>query len=108
VALRIRVIRKRRGLTQEALAEEVERTVDAISQLERGRSLPSFETLERLALALDVPIRDFFDVGKGDDDSMQPTRLLAMILDIARGLPDKDLQMAAQLLEVVGSKKARG
>jgi transcriptional regulator with XRE-family HTH domain len=65
------------------LAEKVERTVDAISQLERGRSLPSFETLERLALALDVPIRDFFDVGKGDDGSMQRTRLIAIILDIA-------------------------
>jgi transcriptional regulator with XRE-family HTH domain len=73
------------------LAEKVERTVDAISPLERGRSLPSFETLERLALALDVPIRDFFVVDKGDERGIQRTRLIAVILDIARGLPDKDL-----------------
>jgi transcriptional regulator with XRE-family HTH domain len=101
VALRIRVIRKRPGFTQEVLAEKVERTVDAISQLERGRSLPSFETLERLALALDVPIRDFFDVGKGDDGGIQRTKLIAVILDIARGLPDKDLQMATRSSQIL-------
>jgi putative transcription factor len=108
VALRIRVTRKRRGFTRAVLAERVERTVGAISQFERGRSLPRFETLERLALALDVPIRDFFDVGKGDDGGIQRAKLIAVILDIARGLPDRDLQMAARLLEVIGSKKARG
>lgn len=107
VALRIRTIRKRRGLTQEALAEKIDRTADAVSQLERGRSLPSFETLERLAFALDVPIRDFFDSGKGDEGGLQRTKLIAAILDTARSLSDKDLQMAARLLEVVGSKKAR-
>lgn len=107
VALRIRTIRKRRGLTQEALAEKIDRTADAVSQLERGKSLPSFETLERLARALGVPIRDFFDAGKGDEGGFQRTKLIAELLDVARGLPDKDLQMAVQLIEVVGSKRAR-
>ena len=75
VSLRIKTIRKRRGLTQAQLAEKVGRTGDAISQLERGLSLPSFETLDRLAEALQVPIRDFFDTDRTDEGSAQRRRL---------------------------------
>lgn len=107
VALRIKTIRKRRGMTQEQLAEQIERTADAVSQLERGRSLPSFETLERLAVALDVPIRDFFDTD-GDDGQTNPRRgkLMTTLLYLARNLSDKELQTAVQLIEVIASKKS--
>ena len=64
VGVRIRVIRKQRGLTQEGLAARIDRSVETISNLECGRSLPSFETLVRLAESLDVPIRDFFEFGE--------------------------------------------
>ncbi|HKT73237.1 MAG TPA: helix-turn-helix transcriptional regulator [Steroidobacteraceae bacterium] len=100
VALRIRTIRKRRGLTQDELAEKIDRTGDAVSQLERGKSLPSFETLERLAVALDVPIRDFFDVSRSVESS-QRTKLNTALLDIAGRLSEKDLQMAVNLLTVI-------
>lgn len=100
VALRIRTIRKRRGLTQDELAEKIDRTGDAVSQLERGKSLPSFETLERLAVALDIPIRDFFDEGRTGESS-QRTKLTTTLLDMVRSLSEKDLQMAVNLLTVV-------
>ncbi|MBK8972356.1 MAG: helix-turn-helix transcriptional regulator [Hahellaceae bacterium] len=106
VALRIRTIRKRRGLTQEQLAEQIDRSGDSISQLERGISLPSFATLERLALVLNTPIQDFFDdeTGKG---SPQRIESLAIIIDIVRQMTDKELQMAVQVLEAVGSKRTK-
>jgi transcriptional regulator with XRE-family HTH domain len=107
VALRIRTIRKRRGLTQDQLAERIGRTGDAISQLERGLSLPSFETLERLALALDSPIRDFFDGDKNDEGGVQRSKQMAILADMARQMTDKELQIAVQVLEAVATKRTK-
>lgn len=106
VALRIRTNRKRRGFTQDKLAERIDRTGDAVSQLERGKSLPSFETLERLADALDVPIRDFFDIRRADE-STQRIKLMTALLDMAGTLSEKDLQMAVNLLTVVIDSRSR-
>lgn len=52
-----RQLRKRRreaGVTQAGLAEAADRSTDMISRLERGIIAPSFETLEAIALALEV------------------------------------------------------
>lgn len=89
---RLREIRKFRGLTQEGLAERIERSVDAVSALERGLALPSFETLEKLAAALDVPVRDFFDVEVGSSDARM--LLLTRLMMQARTLSDADLEIA--------------
>ena len=48
-------------MTQEQLAEASNISVDFLSLVERGKSGPSFEVLERLAGALGVPVKDLFD-----------------------------------------------
>lgn len=57
----LRNLRKHNGMTQEQFAEKALISVDFLSLLERGINAPSFETLERLALALDVPIKQLFE-----------------------------------------------
>lgn len=106
VGLRIREIRKQRGLTQEALAERSERSVDGISALERGLVLPGFETLERLAEVLDVPLASFFDV-PGDDDGSQRSQLLAQLLVLGRTLDDDDLQVAVEQVSALTRRAER-
>jgi len=54
----IREWRKYRGLSQERLAERIERTHGAISQLERGITTYQQETLEALAYALNCDPAD--------------------------------------------------
>lgn len=58
---RIRELRKARGLTQEQLAELVEVEQKHVSRLELGKSYPTIERLEKIAEALNVPLKDFFD-----------------------------------------------
>jgi len=57
---RVRFLRVGQGLTQEQLAERAEISVDFLSLIERGRNSPSFENLDDLAQALDVPVAHLF------------------------------------------------
>ncbi|MBI3351260.1 MAG: helix-turn-helix transcriptional regulator [Nitrospirae bacterium] len=58
---RIKLIRKSSKLTQGKLAERVNLSVEYISRLERGVSEPSFKTLQILAEALNVTVKDLLD-----------------------------------------------
>jgi transcriptional regulator with XRE-family HTH domain len=99
VAMRIKAIRKRRGLSQEDMAALINRSPDTISNLERGVSLPTYETLDELAKGLKVPLADFFR----DDETEGPVRIEAMarLTDAARGLDDRTLEAAASIVEVL-------
>jgi transcriptional regulator with XRE-family HTH domain len=55
----IRRERLRRGLTLAQLAAQVNLTVSALSQIERGASDPSISSLRRIAGAFDVPMFQF-------------------------------------------------
>jgi len=59
--LRLRYLRRRNDLTQEELAEAANISVDFLSNLERGINAPSFETIERIAKALDVSVTNLFE-----------------------------------------------
>lgn len=102
VALRVRTIRKARGLTQEDLAEMIERSVDAVSNIERGVSLAGYDTLERLAEGLGVPVAEFFV--EPEPGRAQRTETMERLVDAARTLDDEDLGKAAAIVEVLAGR----
>lgn len=57
---RIAALRKKQGLTQEALAEVLGCSVEFISLVERGVNAPSVAGLQGFADALKVEVRDLF------------------------------------------------
>ena len=57
---RIAALRKKQGLTQEALAELIGCSVEFISLVERGVNAPSVAGLQGFADALKVEVRDLF------------------------------------------------
>jgi transcriptional regulator with XRE-family HTH domain len=59
----IRMSRRSRQLTVEALAQRAKISKSAVSQIERGRIEPSLHTLRRIASALGVPLATFFQTG---------------------------------------------
>ena len=58
---RLREFRKRRGLTQEQLAERVGVSFQQIQQYENGSSRLNADRLQLVALALDIPVGSLFD-----------------------------------------------
>jgi transcriptional regulator with XRE-family HTH domain len=58
---RIHLFRRQNGLTQAALAEKVKISNEFMSGIERGAKLPSLPTLEKLAGALRVSLKDLLN-----------------------------------------------
>ena len=61
LGIRIKELRKKKGLSQEKLANlaEIDRTY--LPTIEKGERNVSIEIIERLAKALDIKIKDLFD-----------------------------------------------
>lgn len=58
---RLRTLRRQAGMTQEDLASAAGISVDFLSLIERGINAPSFESIEKLSLALDKPVQELFN-----------------------------------------------
>ena len=59
-AKRLRELRQQKGMTQEELASESGLSISFIRSVEQGVNAPSFESLEALAKALAVEVRELF------------------------------------------------
>jgi transcriptional regulator with XRE-family HTH domain len=62
VGHRIRALREQRAFSLRALAERCDLSINAISRIERNETSPTISSLHQLAVALGVPIVDFFTV----------------------------------------------
>ena len=102
----IRALRRQRGLTQAALAERIDRSEVALRAIERGASAPSFRTLERLTLALDIPAAALFPAVRPGNSPNHPAterraRELAAMAALAQDFSDADLALAHAILTAV-------
>ncbi len=61
--LKLAEVRRKRGMTQSELAKAVGLAQASISTLESGETKPAFETLIKLARALDCSLDDLVDMG---------------------------------------------
>lgn len=61
LGIHTRYLRTKQGFTQEQLANEIGTTISQISRLERGLLNTSVSTIHSIALALKLPITDFFE-----------------------------------------------
>jgi transcriptional regulator with XRE-family HTH domain len=64
---RIQELRKRKGFTQEKVAELISMEQNTISVIESGRNFPTLATLEKIANVLEVELSDFFIYDYLDD-----------------------------------------
>ena len=100
---RLKAIRTARKLTQEALAARMGRSVDAISNLERGKSLPNFQTIELLSQSLDIDLKTLFDFG-GPEMPKRKAVLVEKLVSLAHGLSDADLELAVEQIQAIKNR----
>lgn len=97
---RIRLARKRRGLTQRDVARHYGISREAVQQWEAGRVNPRGERVRALALLLQVSV-EWLMTGA---DEHRPTADEARLLTLFRGLSERDQQVVLALAQ---SMKAR-
>jgi len=56
----LKKFRKERGFSQMTLSERCDTTSNYIGQIEMGRRIPSFEKIEKIAAALEIPYHELF------------------------------------------------
>jgi transcriptional regulator with XRE-family HTH domain len=113
----LRALRQRQGLTQKELASKIQGEVDYsyIGKIERGEQLPSLKMLERLSIALVVPLSSFFQ-GLGSDVtsrkggreavnevlSRQRERLL---LYLVRTVHNDDISLLIEIVRILNKRR---
>jgi transcriptional regulator with XRE-family HTH domain len=102
IGIRLKSARRRAGLTQEALAEAVDKAVETISNIERGHSLTGVDTLEQIASAVGTPISYFFeDFPHKRKITTRRAQLQQQLLDAVEKLPDDQIRIALKLVKAL-------
>lgn len=86
---RIREIRTTKGLTQEKLGSKADVSYKFVGEIERGLQNPSFDTLEKIAGALDV---EFFELFRFEHESTNRKDIEARMAKIVKGISEDDLR----------------
>ena len=71
IGTRLRSLREEKGLSQGDIEKSTGLLRCYISRIENGHTIPSLETLERFAGALDVPLYKMFFSGEGEASHAQ-------------------------------------
>lgn len=74
VGINARKARVRRGLSQDEAAFNAGLDRTYVGNLERGKVNATIESLAGLAIALEVPVKDFFDELPSDAELPEPLR----------------------------------
>ena len=102
IGMRVRLARKAQNLTQEELATRIDKTVETVSNIERGKTLPGLLTLYELAQVLRVPLIELIEV-KERQSSASLRRMEAeyRLRDLAAQLSDGGLDQVIGHAELV-------
>lgn len=97
----LKILRKQKGLTQEALAIKLHITRQTISKWEKGLSVPDAEQLVRLAEVLEVPITQL--LGQKVADTTNENQVAEYLAQIAEQLAIKNRRTKRIVKVVVGT-----
>ncbi|CAM4284162.1 transcriptional regulator with XRE-family HTH domain [Paenibacillus endophyticus] len=101
VGIRIRSLRKNRGLTQEQLGELVQLPQPYIGGIERGEKNISLETLERIIQVLHIDPSDLFNGFNLPTSKHEEYELFDSIQVLLQSCSEKELIIIKKLAQVI-------
>lgn len=94
---RIKELRKRAGLSQDQLAEKVGIEAKYLSRIEVGKRYPSLETLEHIADALQVEMKELFDFQHFHGEAVTPRG----IENLVKGASPEEMRLIYRVIKAV-------
>lgn len=107
IGLRITENRVCQKFTQSQLAEKIDVSVETISRIERGVTVPSLKTIEKIAAALNVSMKDLFDCESEVRVKSSDEKELAKLFGILRSLDKREIKLIYKLVKVVYKKDGK-
>lgn len=101
LAARLKDARRQAKLSQEELAEKVGRSVDGISNIERGINLPSLDTLIDICRALSISASALVEEIQSPNALPERQELAWRLGSLCHDLPEEDLPLAIDLIAAV-------
>ncbi len=101
IGRKVKKARKQKGISQASLAEKIERSVDTISHIERGLSLPTIETVILLSRELDIPLHHLLDLPNPNEKDNRRLNQIEEIQAIVYNLSDSELNTVLKLLKAL-------
>jgi len=95
---RIKELRKTKGLSQEKIAEIVGVDPKHISRIEVGKSYPSLDTLEKIAKALGMELKDFFEFAH---NLKSPDNIIKDINRLIKGISEEKLRLILKIVRAI-------
>jgi len=95
---RIKEIRKLKRLSQEQLSERVGIDPKHLSRIEVGRGFPSLDTLDNLAKALNVELKDFFEFAH---KTTSPRELKEILNNLLKEVDEERLRLLIKVVRAV-------
>lgn len=90
--LHVKKLRKNVNLSQEDLADLIGKSVDTVSNIERGKTYPRIETIVQMANAFNVEIFEMFQVKALSHNDSDKNRLLIGIVDLLQDQPKEVIE----------------
>lgn len=100
IGKRVRNLRKRCNFTQAQLAEKVNLTDESISRLETGKSIPSVEKLNEIAVVLNAEIKELFDF-KEDKHIESKKVLIKKLTDLLAAKDKRSINLVYQIASMI-------
>lgn len=96
--LRLKELRTVKKLSQEKLAQKAGISAKYMSRIEMGQHFPSFDILIKVANALNVEMKDFFEFAHESDN---PKVLKKTISELIKDMEVYNLRQAVKLLKAL-------
>ena len=91
LGVKIRTLRRGAELTQEQLAEAVQVSTNFIGYIERGQRAPSIDTLERIAMVLEIDPKEMFEFSETDEEPFEEV----LLAELRKLTPDDVRRLSA-------------
>lgn len=100
---KIRLLRKNQGLSQELLAEKSDITAKYLGQIERGEVNASVKSLNKIAIALNIPLAEFFSFTSIKESTSLKYLLISEINTSLEKMNEKTLEKTKEIIKILST-----
>ena len=92
-------------MTQAQLASAIGKSVETVSNFERGKTIPGVLTLDQVAEKLGCPIGALFEDVEGRREPPKLSKHAARVANAVDVLPEEDLEVLASIVRVFEGRR---